>query len=71
MILQLEVTFTAGHFYGDEWPPAPARLFQALVATSHQGAYGLIHQPKRDEAAPLVGAAAAAHHPRPRSRSPA
>jgi CRISPR-associated protein Csb2 len=50
MILQLEVIFTAGHFHGDEWPPAPARLFQALVAASHQGAHGLIHQSGRDEA---------------------
>jgi CRISPR-associated protein Csb2 len=50
MILQLEVTFTAGHFHGDEWPPAPARLFQALVAASHHGAHGLLHQAERDAA---------------------
>ena len=50
MILQLEVTFTAGHFHGDEWPPSPARLFQALVAASHQGAHGLLHQSERDAA---------------------
>jgi CRISPR-associated protein Csb2 len=49
MILQIEVTFTAGHFHGEEWPPSPARLFQALVAASHQGAHGLIHQAVRDE----------------------
>lgn len=50
MILEIEVTFTAGHFHGEEWPPSPARLFQALVAASHQGAHGLIHQAVRDEA---------------------
>jgi CRISPR-associated protein Csb2 len=50
MILEIEVTFTAGHFHGEEWPPSPARLFQALVAGSHQGAHGLIHQAVRDEA---------------------
>ena len=50
MILEIEITFTAGHFHGAEWPPAPARLFQALVAGSHHGAHGLIHQAVRDEA---------------------
>jgi CRISPR-associated protein Csb2 len=50
MILEIEVTFTAGHFHGEEWPPAPARLFQALVAASHHGAHGLIHQAVRDDA---------------------
>lgn len=50
MILEIEVTFTAGHFHGEEWPPSPARLFQALVAASHHGAHGLIHQAARDEA---------------------
>lgn len=50
MYLEIEVTFTAGHFHGEEWPPSPARLFQALVAGSHHGAHGLIHQAVRDEA---------------------
>ena len=50
MILEIEATFTAGHFHGDEWPPSPARLYQALVAASHHGAHGLIHQTVRDEA---------------------
>ena len=50
MILEIEITFTAGHFHGEEWPPAPARLFQALVAASHRGAHGLIHQAVRDDA---------------------
>ena len=48
MILEIAVTFTAGHFHGQEWPPAPARLFQGLVAASHRGAHGLIHQEVRD-----------------------
>ena len=50
MILEIEVIFTMGHFHGEEWPPSPARLFQALVAASHLGAHGLIHQTVRDEA---------------------
>jgi CRISPR-associated protein Csb2 len=50
MILEIEVTFTAGQFHGEEWPPSPARLFQALVAASHHGAHGLIHLGVRDEA---------------------
>ncbi len=50
MILEIEVTFTAGHFHGEEWPPSPARLFQALVAASGRGAHGLIHQGVREEA---------------------
>src|SRR5579863_6011539 len=29
--LSIGVTFLAGRYHGDEWPPAPARLFQALV----------------------------------------
>ncbi len=35
MYLEVEVTFTASQYHGDEWPPSPARLFQALVAASH------------------------------------
>ena len=50
MILEIEVNFTAGHFHGEEWPPSPARLFQALVAGSHRGAHGLMNQAVRDEA---------------------
>lgn len=34
--LLLEVRFHDGRYHGREWPPSPARLFQALVA----GAYG-------------------------------
>lgn len=52
MILEIEVTFPAGRFHGEEgeWPPAPSRLFQALVAATHRGAHGLIHQETRDAA---------------------
>lgn len=50
MILSIDVTFTAGNYHGSEWPPAPTRLFQALVAASHRGAHGLIHAEVRDRA---------------------
>lgn len=50
MFLHVYVTFTAGHYHGNEWPPSPARLFQALVAATHRGAYGLIHAEVRDHA---------------------
>jgi CRISPR-associated protein Csb2 len=50
MHLDIHVTFTAGHFHGFEWPPAPARLFQALVAGTYRGAHGLLHADVRDRA---------------------
>jgi CRISPR-associated protein Csb2 len=52
MILEIEFTFPNGRFHGEEWewPPAPARVFQALVAGTHQGAHGLIHREVRDAA---------------------
>lgn len=50
MQLDIHVTFTARHFHGLEWPPSPARLFQALVAATHRGAHGLIHVDVRDGA---------------------
>jgi|GEM_PF-2765618 len=50
MHLDIHVTFTAGHFHGFEWPPAPARLFQAFVAGTHRGAHGLLHADVRDRA---------------------
>ena len=28
----ISVTFLTGRYHGDEWPPSPARLYQALVA---------------------------------------
>ena len=50
MILELEFLFPAGRFHGEEWPPSPARVFQALVAGTHRGVHGLIHQHRRDDA---------------------
>ena len=50
MILDLEFTFPAGRFHGEEWPPSPARVFQALVAGTHRGVHGLINQERRDAA---------------------
>ena len=31
-VLSIAVTFLTGRYHGAEWPPSPARLFQALVA---------------------------------------
>jgi CRISPR-associated protein Csb2 len=50
MFLNIHVTYTARQYHGAEWPPSPARLFQALVAVTHRGAYGLIHVEVRDRA---------------------
>jgi CRISPR-associated protein Csb2 len=52
MILEIEVTYIGGQFHGEEWewPPSPARLFQALIAATHHGAHGLFHQAVRDAA---------------------
>jgi len=37
-VLVVEVTFFDGRFHGEpEWPPSPARLFQALVAAAANG----------------------------------
>jgi CRISPR-associated protein Csb2 len=33
-----------------EFPPSPSRLFQALIAGSHCGAYDMVHTDKRDRA---------------------
>jgi CRISPR-associated protein Csb2 len=32
--LRIHVTFLGGYYHGEEWPPAPMRLLQALVAGS-------------------------------------
>ena len=50
MQLDIHVTLTAGHYHGEEWPPSPARLFQALVAATHRSAHGLLHSDVRDRA---------------------
>jgi CRISPR-associated protein Csb2 len=57
MELRLTLIFATGRYHGREeqgetleWPPSPLRLFQALVAGSHRGVYGIIHQEARDRA---------------------
>ncbi|MGH9845805.1 MAG: type I-G CRISPR-associated protein Csb2 [Blastocatellia bacterium] len=56
MQLNLTVTFATGRYHGRigeeelEFPPSPSRLFQALIAGSHCGAYGVVHADKRDRA---------------------
>lgn len=35
--LCIQVTFLTGQYHGQEWPPSPARLFQALLAGSMAG----------------------------------
>lgn len=50
MKLNLTVKFTTGRYHGQEFPPSPARLFQAMIAGSHRGGYGLINTDARDEA---------------------
>jgi len=37
--LSIAVTFPTGRYHGKEWPPAPARLFQALLAGVMTGRY--------------------------------
>jgi CRISPR-associated protein Csb2 len=37
--LCIAATFLTDHYHGREWPPDPARLFQALIAGAHTGAY--------------------------------
>jgi CRISPR-associated protein Csb2 len=37
--LCIAATFLTGRYHGNEWPPSPARLFQALVAGAKTGAY--------------------------------
>jgi CRISPR-associated protein Csb2 len=57
MELRLTLIFATGRYHGRdeqgetlEWPPSPLRMFQALVAGSHRGVYGIIHQEARDSA---------------------
>src|SRR5258707_6247545 len=37
--LSIAVTFPTGRYHGREWPPSPARLFQALLAGVMTGRY--------------------------------
>lgn len=56
MQLQIKLTFATGRYHGRksedelEFPPSPARLFQALIAGSHCGIYGKVHTAERDRA---------------------
>ncbi len=56
MQLNMTVIFATNYYHGrssedkPEFPPSPSRLFQALIAGSHSGAYGVIHADKRDRA---------------------
>ncbi len=51
MKLIITVTFASGRYHGKgKFPPSPARLFQAMIAGSHRGAYGLINTDVRDAA---------------------
>jgi CRISPR-associated protein Csb2 len=56
MQLQIKLRFATRRYHGRssedelEFPPAPARLFQALIAGSHCGAYGVVHTATRDRA---------------------
>ncbi len=56
MQLCLIVKFAEGRYHGrtrenkPEWPPSPLRLFQALIAGSHRGAYGIVRADVRDSA---------------------
>ena len=49
--LCLEVRFLAGHYHGAEWPPGPARIFQALLAGAAAGEAG--GRPKKAHEAAL------------------
>jgi len=37
--VSISATFLTGRYHGEEWPPSPARLFQALVAGVKTGGY--------------------------------
>ena len=56
MQLNLSIIFATNRYHGrisedeSEFPPSPSRLFQALIAGSHCGAYNLVHTDKRDRA---------------------
>lgn len=39
--LSITIRFLDARFHGSEWPPSPARLFQALLAGARTGAAGL------------------------------
>lgn len=50
MQLIINLNFPFGRYHGREFPPSPARLFQALIAGSHRGIYELQNAEVRDAA---------------------
>lgn len=46
--LHITVNFLAGRYHGDEWPPSPARLFQALLAGAVTGCRKLMNPTYRE-----------------------
>ena len=48
--LSIAVTFPNGRYHGHEWPPSPARLFQALLAGVMTGRY----RERWEEASPIL-----------------
>lgn len=59
--VHIEVTFTAGRYHGQEWPPSPLRLFQAMLAgvmtggnREYQGAAERSFEWLESQRAPLV-----------------
>jgi CRISPR-associated protein Csb2 len=37
LAFHISATFLTGRYHGEEWPPSPARLLQALVSAAHTG----------------------------------
>jgi len=48
--LSIVIRFLDDRFHGAEWPPAPSRLFQALLAGAKTGAAGLRWGPSQQQA---------------------
>jgi CRISPR-associated protein Csb2 len=46
--LHITVNFLTGRYHGEEWPPSPARLFQALLAGAVTGCRKLINPGYRE-----------------------
>jgi CRISPR-associated protein Csb2 len=50
MQVNISVRLLAGRYHGAEWPPAPARLFQALICAGRTGRNRLDWTPAEEEA---------------------
>lgn len=48
--MHISVRFLAGRYHGEEWPPAPARLVQALIGAGRTGANRRHWTSKEEEA---------------------